>query len=99
MADEREVGNRGGLVRWARGLTRARCRTVADRWEFGWWWQGMSFSECGSRGDGLFGFGLMGLEPTTDGRETVSRARLVCRVREKSRAGCCAVVDRREFGK
>ena len=98
MAVGRKEGNRIGLVRGARGVLRARCCVAVDRWQSCRWWQGLCFSGCSSWDGRLFSFGLMGLEPTADGRETVSRARLVCRVREKSRAGCCAVVDRREFG-
>ena len=98
IADRRELRSQGGLIRKARGMSWARCCTAVDRWKSGWWWRGLDISLYGNEGDGFFGFGLMGLEPTTDGREKVSRARLVCRIREKSRAGCCAVVDRREFG-
>ena len=39
MADGWGVGGRGGLVRMAQGLFRARRRTVADRWKSCWWWR------------------------------------------------------------
>ena len=100
MMDGREVVSQGGLIRRARGVSRAACRMVVDWWWSGRWWRGLCllcFSGYSGRAGNLF-FSVMGLEPTTDDWEVESRARLVRRVRGVSRVGCRAIDDRREFG-
>ena len=93
-ADGREVRSRvGGLVHTGRGLSQVACRAFVERWESGCWGRGLCFGGSGSRVGGLI-FHLVGLEPTTAGREAGSWVWLVCRARGASRA----VVDRGKFG-